>query len=105
MKKIALILLFLGNVIHLMAQDSGTYQIKFLEINKENSDYAVAMLDDNKIVFASAGQPTSKRRNYNPRKQLFIGEIDMKGEVVNIQPAIYKENSKFNTTGVAYTNN
>ncbi len=104
MKKIVLILLLLGNAFRIMAQDSGTYQIKFLEINKENSDYAVAMLDDNKLVFTSAGESVSSRRNYNPRKELFIGEIDMKGEVVNIQPAIYKENNKFNTTGVAYTN-
>lgn len=105
MKKIVIILLFLGNVLYTMAQDSGTYQIKFLEINKENSDYAVAMLDDNKLVFASAGESVSKKRNYNPRKELFIGEIDMKGEVVNIHPAINKENNKFNTTGIAYTNN
>jgi outer membrane protein OmpA-like peptidoglycan-associated protein len=105
MKKIVIILLFLGNVIQMMGQDSGTYQIKFLEINKENSDYAVAMLDDNKLVFTSAGESVSKNRNYNPRKELFIGEIDMKGEVVNIHPAINKENNKFNTTGVAYTNN
>ena len=105
MKKLVIILLFLGNVLHLSAQDSGTYQIKFLEVNKQNSDYAVAMLDNNKLVFTSAGKTGNiEKRNYNPRKMLFVGEIDMKGEVVNIQPISGKEDKRYNTTGVAYTN-
>ena len=86
-------------------ESSSTYQIKFLEINKENSDYAVAMLDDDKLVFTSAANAnSSNKRNHNPRKELFIGDIDFDGEILNVKPVTNKENNKFNTTGIAYTN-
>ncbi len=104
MKKIVLFVLFLGNILYLSAQESdSSYQIKFLEINKENSDYAVAMLDDEKLVFTSeANANSSNRKNHNPRKELFIGDIDFNGEILNVKPVTNKENNKFNTTGIAY---
>ena len=102
MKKIVLFVLFFGNFMYLMSQQSSdSYQIKFLEINEVNSDYAVAMLDDNKLVFTSAS--STNRKNHNPRKELFIGDIDFDGEILNIQPVTNKENNKYNTTGIAYT--
>ncbi|MEN8125884.1 MAG: OmpA family protein, partial [Bacteroidota bacterium] len=105
MKKIVLFILFFGNIMYLTGQEStDSYQIKFLEINKENSDYAVAMLDDDKLVFTSAANAnTSNKRNHNPRKELFIGDIDFDGEILNVKPVTNKENNKFNTTGIAYT--
>ena len=52
----------------------GKYQIKFLEVNKKNSDYGVAILDENKLIFTSADHKvTSAKKNYNPRKDLFVG--------------------------------
>ena len=104
MKKGILLLLLLATVSGLSAQSTEKYQIKFLEINKENSDYGVALLDDNKLIFTSASEkPKSSKRNYNPRKTLFVGEINSDGEVVNPKRVIKKIDSKFNQMGVAYT--
>ncbi len=107
MKKIVLFALFLGNIMYLSGQEStSTYQIKFLEVNKGNSDYAVAMLEDDKLVFtSSANENASSKKHRNPRKELFIGDIDFDGEILNVKPVTNKENNKFNTTGIAYTNN
>lgn len=104
MKKGILLLLFLSSVFSLSAQTTGKYQIKFLEINKENSDYGVAFLDDNKLIFTSASEKQkSSKRNFNPRKTLFVGEINSDGEIVNPTRVIKKIDAKFNQMGAAYT--
>lgn len=83
----------------------GKYQIKFLEVNKKNSDYGVAILDDeNKLIFTSADHKvTSAKKNYNPRKDLFVGDIDFDGEIKNVTRVSKEINKNFNQTGVAYT--
>ena len=104
MKKGILLFLLLTAVTSLSAQVTEKYQIKFLEINKENSDYGVALLDDNKLIYTSASEnPKSKKRNYNPRKTLFVGEINSNGEVVNPTRIVKKVDLKFNQLGAAYT--
>ena len=104
MKKGILLFLLLATVSGLSAQSTGKYQIKFLEINKENSDYGVALLDDNKLIYTSASEkPKSSKRNYNPRKTLFVGDINSEGEIVNPTKVIKKLDLKFNQVGVAYT--
>ena len=100
---IILVLLFVsffyGN-----SQSTANYKIKFLEVNKNNSDYGVAILDENKLIFTSADELESgSKKNYNPRKELFIGDINHDGEIFNIERVTKKENNKFNTTGIAYT--
>lgn len=86
-------------------QSTGTYQIKFLEVNKNNSDYGVAILDENKLVFTSADHKvTSANKNYNPRKDLFVGDIDFDGEIKNVKRITKEENKNFNQTGVTYSN-
>ncbi|MCD6542911.1 MAG: OmpA family protein [Flavobacteriaceae bacterium] len=73
-------------------------------MNKNNSDYGVAILDENKLIFTSADElEKGSKKNYNPRKELFIGDIDHDGEILNIERVTKKENNKFNTTGIAYT--
>ena len=104
MKKSIFLILFLSAVLSISAQSTGKYQIKFLEINKKNSDYAVGLLDDNKLIYTSASEkPKSSKRNYNPRKTLYIGEINSDGEIVNATRAIKKIDSRFNQLGVAYS--
>jgi len=104
MKKGILLFLLLVAVSRLSGQSTEKYQIKFLEINKANSDYGVALLDDNKLIYTSASEkPKSKKRNYNPRKTLFVGEINSSGEVVNPTKIVKKVDLKFNQLGAAYT--
>ncbi len=100
---ISLILLFVS-FFYGYSQSTANYKIKFLEVNKNNSDYGVAILDENKLIFTSADElEKGTKKNYNPRKELFIGDIDHDGEIINIERVTKKENNKFNTTGIAYT--
>lgn len=86
------------------AQTGGKYQIKFLEINKSNSDYAVAIVDENKLIFTSADQDASmEKRSYNPRKDLFVGDIDFDGEIKNVHPVTKELDENYNQTGMAFT--
>ncbi len=104
MKRGILLFLLFATVSGLSAQSTGKYQIKFLEINKENSDYGVALLDDNKLIYTSASEkPKSSKRNYNPRKTLFVGDINSEGEIVNPTRVVKKLDLKFNQVGVAFT--
>ena len=101
-KSILLFLLFAGGL-YASAQSTGKYQIKFLEINKQNSDYGIAILDNNKLIFTSAYEKVKSKRSYNPRKDLYVGDIGFNGEVTNIKPIVNKKDKKFNQTGAAYT--
>lgn len=103
MKKGILLLLMFASVFYASAQTSGKYQIKFLEINKQNSDYGVAILDDNKLVFTSAYEKAKSKRSYNPRKDLYVGDISSDGEITNIKPIVKNKDSKFNQTGATYS--
>ncbi len=104
MKRGSIFIFFLASFLQVAGQSMGKYQIKFLEVNKKNSDYGVAILDENKLIFTSADHKvTSARKNYNPRKDLFVGDIDFDGEIKNVKRVSKEINKNFNQTGVAYT--
>ena len=104
MKRGFIFIFLLASFLTVFGQSSANYQIKFLEINKSNSDYGVAILDENKLVFTSADEdPGRERNNYNSRKELYVGDIDFDGEIKNVKPVVEKVSSKFNQTGLAYT--
>ena len=71
--------------------------------NKQNSDYGVAILDDNKLVFTSAYERAKSKRSHNPRKDFYVGDIASNGEITNIKPVAKKNDSKFNESGAAYS--
>jgi outer membrane protein OmpA-like peptidoglycan-associated protein len=104
MKRGIILVLLISGFFYGSAQSTGKYKIKFLEVNKNNSDYGVAILDENKLVFTSAEEKVkSSRKNFNPKKDLYIGDIDFDGEIKNIKPVI--NDPKFNQviSGVTYT--
>lgn len=104
MKRGFILFLLLASFLTVTGQSTGKYQIKFLEINKNNSDYGVAILDENKLVFTSADEdPQKERNNFNSRKDLYVGDIDYDGEIKNVKPVVKKMNHNFNQTGLAYT--
>ena len=103
MKRGVIFMLLFALVMKLSAQSTGKYQIKFLELNKEDSDYGVAILDENKLIFTSADKKVSSRKNYNPRKDLYVGDINFDGEIGNVTHITKEVNKKFNQTGVTYT--
>ena len=104
MKRGFILFFLLASILSVTGQSTGKYQIKFLEINKNNSDYGVAILDENKLVFTSADEdPEKERNNFNSRKDLFVGDIDYDGEIKNVKPVVETMNQSFNQTGLAYT--
>ncbi len=103
MKKGILLFLLMTGVFYASAQSTGKYQIKFLEVNKQNSDYGVAILDDNKLVFTSAYERAKSKRSHNPRKDFYVGDISSNGEITNVKPIAKKNDNKFNESGAAYS--
>jgi outer membrane protein OmpA-like peptidoglycan-associated protein len=104
MKRGFILFFLLASFLTVTGQSTGKYQIKFLEINKSNSDYGVAILDENKLIFTSADEdPQKERNNFNSRKDLYVGDIDYDGEIKNVKPVVKKMNHNFNQTGLTYT--
>jgi len=104
MKRGFLLIFLIACFLQVSGQSTAKYQIKFLEVNKNNSDYGVAILDENKLIFTSADHKvTSAKKNYNPRKDLFVGDIDFDGEIKNVKRVTKELNKNFNQTGVTYS--
>ena len=104
MKRGFILVFFLACFLQVAAQSTGKYQIKFLEVNKKNSDYGVAILDENKLIFTSADHKvTTAKKNYNPRKDLYKGDINFDGEIKNVKRVTKDINKRVNQTGVTYS--
>jgi len=104
MKRGFILIFFLACFLQVSGQSTGTYQIKFLEVNKKNSDYGVAILDENKLIFTSADHKvTTAKKNYNPRKDLYKGDINFDGEINNVKRVTKEINKRVNQTGVTYS--
>lgn len=79
---------------------SGKHHIKYLEINTTQSDYGVAFLDDNKVVFTT---PSNEESN-NSQTELFVGNINEDGEIVDKEPIEgLRPDKKVSKTGVTYS--
>ncbi|MCF6347607.1 MAG: OmpA family protein [Flavobacteriaceae bacterium] len=86
----------------LMAQTtpSAKHLIKYLEINTTQSDYGLAFLDDNKVVFAMPIDKESKKS----QSDLFVGDFNDKGEISNKELVKgIRQLKKVSKTGVAYS--
>ncbi len=104
MKRGFILIFFLACFLQVAGQSTGKYQIKFLEVNKKNSDNGVAILDENKLIFTSADHKvTTAKKNYNPRKDLYAGDISFDGEIKNVKRVTTDVNKRVNQTGVTYT--
>jgi len=105
MKRGFILVFFLACFLQVAGQSTGKYQIKFLEVNKKNSDNGVAILDENKLIFTSADHKvTTAKKNYNPRKDLYKGDINFDGEIKNVKRVTKDINKRVNQTGVTYSN-
>jgi len=104
MKRGFILVFFLACFLQVAGQSTGKYQIKFLEVNKKNSDNGVAILDENKLIFTSADhRVTTAKKNYNPRKDLYKGDINFDGEIKNVKRVTKDINKRVNQTGVTYS--
>ena len=100
MKKYFLFVLVALGALTLSAQNlSGTHHIKYLEVNTVQSDYGVAMLDDENIVFTS---PVNEKAS-NSQQDLYIGKIDGLGEIVDKKPIGGIANEKVSRESATYS--
>jgi len=101
MKNITFSIFALFATLSIMAQtSSGKHHIKYLEINTTQSDFGVAFLNDNTVVFTT---PTNEKSNNGP-SDLFVGEIDETGDIISKTPIKgIKANRKVSKTGITFS--
>jgi outer membrane protein OmpA-like peptidoglycan-associated protein len=106
-KIITLILVFVYFTVY--AQTSpGVYRIKNVKINTKYSDFGTAFYGENKVVFASPKQGIKIARklwdaNHQPYLDLFIGEVNDKGEIINKQKMPGDINTKYHEGVVSFS--
>ncbi len=101
MKKLICIALALFTLTFVKAQtQKGKHLIKYLEINTTKSDYGLAFLDNNKVLFS---MPRGKKSN-GGQSDIFIGDIEKDGKISNKQLVKgIKQLKKVSKTGITYS--
>ena len=108
MKKHITIILFFISVCLYSQNTPGIYIVDNVKINTKNSDFGTAFFGKNKVVFAAPTEDTKITKtiwtkNKQPFLDLYIGEINEKGEIVNKQKMPGDINTKYNEGVVAFT--
>ncbi len=108
MKKHITIILFFISVCLYSQNTPGIYIVDNVKVNTENSDFGTAFFGKNKVVFAAPTEDTKITKsiwtkNKRPFLDLYIGEINEKGEIVNKQKMPGDINTKYNEGVVAFT--
>jgi outer membrane protein OmpA-like peptidoglycan-associated protein len=88
MKKIITIVLMLCVLISTGQTTPGKHSIKSLNINTKEANFGVALMGDNQIVFASPSEKVTIikrvwRENNQAYLDLYIGDIDSTGQIIN----------------------
>ena len=98
-----LILAFITGVVSLTlhAQSlSGKHHIKYLEVNTMQSDYGVAYLDDDKLIFSAPAND----KGTSTQQELYVGTIDTQGELLEKERVGGLSDNKISKGGVTYSN-
>jgi len=106
-KHLFLILLFLSAISYSQTTP-GEYTVENAKINTKNSDFGTAFFGKGKVVFAApkAGPMITKKvwaDNSQPFLDLFVGEINEEGEIINKQKMPGDINSKYHEGVVSFT--
>lgn len=101
MKKLSILTILVLASITIKAQTpAAKHLIKYLEINTTKSDYGLALLDNDKVVFAMPLDENSKKSE----SDLFIGDVNEDGKISNKhQVKGIRHIKKVSKTGVAYS--
>ena len=88
MKKIIVISLLLCATLMAAQTTPGKHSIKSLNVNTKEANFGVALFGDNQIVFASPSEKVTIikrvwRENNQAYLDLYIGDIDSTGQIVN----------------------
>jgi outer membrane protein OmpA-like peptidoglycan-associated protein len=87
---------------------AASYSVKNLDANSENGDFGTTFFGPDKIIFSSsrkASGVTNKKWDGNdqPFLDLYIGDVDEKGEIINVKPFSKAVNSKYHDAMVAFS--
>ncbi len=87
---------------------AASYKIKNLDANSENGDFGTTFYGKNKIVFSSSRKApgVSNKKwegNDQPFLDLYIGDVDEKGEIIHVKPFSKGVNSKYHDAMVAFS--
>ncbi|QCX37792.1 hypothetical protein FF125_04830 [Aureibaculum algae] len=108
MKKIITLSLLLCSFLMMAQSTPGKHSIKLLKVNTKNSDFGLNFYGKDRVVFAS---PTEKvaiiRRNWDgndqPYLDLFVGDIDSTGQIINKKSLRGDVNRKQHEASVTFT--
>ena len=107
--QITLFLLFISIVLY--AQNTpGEYTVENVKTNTKSSDFGTAFFGKGKVVFAAPKKGISTmdnsvwdNNNNQPYLDLYVGEINENGEIINKQKMPGDINSKYNEGIVSFT--
>ena len=108
MKKIITLSFLLLSIIVASQTTPGKHSIKSLDVNSKLADFGVALLDNNKIIFASPSEKVTIirrvwRENNQPYLDLYVGDIDSTGQIVNKKSLQGDVNRKLHEAMVTFT--
>lgn len=108
MKKIITVCLLLISMLIGAQTTPGKHSIRNLNVNTKQADFGVAFLDDNRIIFASPNEKVRIIRqvwneNDQPFLDLFVGDIDSIGQIVNKRSLEGDVNRKAHEAMVTFT--
>lgn len=110
MKKIITLSFLLCTFLMAAQSTPGKHSIKLLKVNTKNADFGVNFYGKDQVIFAS---PTEKvaivRSNWDGNDQpfldLFIGDIDSTGQIMNKRSLRGEVNRKYHEADVTFTKN
>ena len=106
-KRILLLFFFFISGIVSAQLTAASYSVKNLDANSKNYDFGTTFYGKNKIVFSSSRQTgvSNKKRDSQGRffLDLYIGDVDQKGEINKVRRFSKSVNSKYNDAMVAFS--
>ena len=106
MNKIFAILFFLISYVCYSQLTAASYSVKNLDANSKYGDFSTVFYGKNKIVFSSSRGTSGKKKwdgNDQPFLDLYIGDVDAKGELSKVKPFSRSVNSKYHDAMVAFS--
>ena len=108
MRKVCTLLLLMISFIIGAQTTPGKHSIKLSNVNTKQADFGVNFMGDNKVIFASPNDKVTIvrrvwRENGQPYLDLYIGEIDSIGNIINKRKLEGEVNKRLHEASVAFT--
>lgn len=108
MKKVCTLLLFAVSLLIHAQTTPGKHSIKISNVNTKQADFGVNFMGANKVIFASPNDKVTIvrrvwRENGQPYLDLYIGDIDSLGNIVNKRKLEGEVNKRLHEASVAFT--